>query len=61
MGKEETKLLLFAYNIVKLHKKLQRWGKPRGRVVKFVHSTSVAWGFLVRILGADLALLIKPC
>ena len=36
-------------------------GRPGGVVVKFAHFTSVAWGLPVRILGMDVALLIKPC
>ena len=35
-------------------------GRPQGRVVKFVHSTSAAQGFMVRILGVDMAPLIRP-
>ena len=31
-----------------------RGGQPCGQVVKVAHSTSVAWGSLVPILGADL-------
>ena len=30
------------------------WGQPSGAAVKFTHSTSVAWGSLVWIPGADL-------
>ena len=30
------------------------WVWPGGTVVKFTHSTSVAWGSLVQILGVDL-------
>ena len=33
----------------------------RGIVVKFAHSALAAQGSQVRILGADLALLVKPC
>ena len=36
------------------------WGWPSGIVVKFTHSALVARGLQVRILGADLAVLIKP-
>ena len=42
------------------HKK-QFKGRPSGVVVDFAHSTSVAWGLQVRILGIDPALLVKPC
>ena len=35
--------------------------RPGGGVVKFARSALVAWGSQVRILGVDLALLIKPC
>ena len=35
-------------------------GWPRGRVVKFARSTSAARGSPVQILGADMALIIKP-
>ena len=38
---------------------LRSW--PSGIVVKFGPSASVAQGSQVQILGADLALLIKPC
>ena len=36
-------------------------GWPSGTVVKFAHSALVARGLPGRILGADKALLIKPC
>ena len=36
-------------------------GRPVGAAVKFAHSASVAQGSPVRIPGADMALLIKPC
>ena len=36
-------------------------GQPGGVAVKFARSTLVAQGLLFRILGTDLALLIKPC
>ena len=35
-------------------------GWPGGVVVKFVHSTSVAWGLQVQILGADLHIAHQP-
>ena len=37
------------------------WGRPQGAVVKFTCSAWVARGSLVRIPGADMALLGKPC
>ena len=36
-------------------------GRPGGTAVKFTHSASAAWGSLVQIPGADMALLVKPC
>ena len=36
-------------------------GQPSGVAVKFVRSALVAQGSLVRIPGADMALLGKPC
>ena len=36
------------------------WGSPDGLVVKFMHSAFVVRDSWVRILGADLAPLIKP-
>ena len=36
-------------------------GQPGGSAVKFAHSASAAWGLSVRIPGADMALLGKPC
>ena len=36
-------------------------GWPGRVVVKFECSASAALGLLVRILGADLSLLVKPC
>ena len=36
-------------------------GCPSGTVVKFARSTSVAWASPVRIPGADMAPLGKPC
>lgn len=38
-------------------KKKKLLGPLRGRMVKFMHSASVAQGFLVQVLGMDL----KPC
>ena len=35
-------------------------GWPGVVVVRFVHSTSAAWGLQVQIPGMDLALLVKP-
>ena len=37
------------------------WGRPSGAVVKCAHFAFVAWGSLVRIPGADIAPLGKPC
>ena len=42
-------------------KKSRGGAQPGGTVVKFTHSASVALGLLVRIPGADMALLVKPC
>ena len=36
-------------------------GRPGGIVVTFMHSALAARGSQVRILGMDLALLVKPC
>ena len=36
-------------------------GRPGGTVIKFARSASAAWGPPVRILGADMAPLGKPC
>ena len=36
-------------------------GRPGGAAVKFAHSASVARGSPVRVLGADMAPLSKPC
>ena len=41
--------------------KSKAWGQPSGAVVKFTHSASETRGSPVRILGADMALLGKPC
>ena len=40
---------------------IKKRGQPGGTGVKFTCSTSVAWGLLIQILGADLVLLGKPC
>ena len=37
------------------------WGQPGGAAVKWAGSASWARGSLVRIPGADMALLGKPC
>ncbi|KYM52400.1 hypothetical protein A2U06_11205 [Fusobacterium necrophorum subsp. funduliforme] len=42
-------------------KMYDNWGRPSGAAVKFTSSASVAWGSLVRIPGADMAPLGKPC
>ena len=39
-------------------KKIGGW--LSGIVVRFTYSASVAWGSKAQILGADLALLVKP-
>ena len=36
-------------------------GRPGGAAVKFARSAAAAWGSPVWILGADMALLSKPC
>ena len=36
-------------------------GRPGEVVVTFMCSTAAAWGLPVQIMGADLALLLKPC
>ena len=41
--------------------KIRNRGQPCGPEVKFVHYASVAQGSPVWILGADPALLIRPC
>ena len=35
--------------------------RPGGAVVKFARSSLAAWGLPAGILGADMALLVKPC
>ena len=40
--------------------KSQLGGRPDGTVVKFARYASAAQGSLVQILGADVALLVKP-
>ena len=42
------------------HQKLKDVGWPGGIAVKFVRSTSAAWGSRVQIPGTDLAPLVKP-
>ena len=44
-----------------LKKIIKAWGWLDGTAVKFTHSTSSARGLPVRIPGADMALLGKPC
>ena len=42
----------------------EKWpcgGRPSGTAVKFARSASVAWGSLIQIPGADMAVLGKPC
>ena len=41
--------------------KVNPWGRSSAAVVKCVCSTSAAWGLLVQIPSADMALLGKPC
>ena len=45
----------------RLFKKLKRRDWPGGTAVKFTHSASATQGSLVRILGAHMAPLGKPC
>ena len=45
------------YSLIKIRKS---WGQLDGIVVKFARSALVAWGSQVRILGTDVAPLIKP-
>ena len=47
-------------NITK-SRNITSWGQPSGGVVKCAHSASAARGSLVRIPGADVASLGKPC
>ena len=42
-------------------KRLWLWGQPGGAAVKCACSTLAGWGSLVRIPGADVASLGKPC
>ena len=42
-------------------KTLTNMSQSSGTVVKFTHPASAAWGSLVWIPGADMALLGKPC
>ena len=42
-------------------KNKEQSGWPSGTVVEFAHSASAAQGLLVRIPGADMALLVGPC
>ena len=44
-----------------LLKNKQSWGQPGGATVKRTRPASAAWGSLVRIPGADMAPLGKPC
>ena len=54
-------LLLQSVFFKSIHYIKKFWGWPRSQVVKFTCCTLVAWGLLVRILGTDLAPLIKQC
>ena len=52
---EVVKCLLVIFTIITF------LGLPGGAEVKCARSASAAWGSPVRILGADMALLGKPC
>ena len=52
--------VFFAF-IYFLYLQRQIRSRPGGILVEFAHSTSVARGSWVQILGTDLALLVKPC
>ena len=55
MQKIQGYLLVATLQQAKLHhKNLFTGGLPGGTVVNFAHSTSMAWGSAVRILGVDL-------
>ena len=53
--------LVITNSIMYVLKIYRKGGWPGGAVVKCARFTLVAWGPPVRILGADMALLIKPC
>ena len=55
MGREEFQVFFWILRI------LCSWGQPSGAVVKFTHSASAARVSPVRIPGADMAPLGKPC
>ena len=44
-----------------IKKRLKYWGQPGGTVIKCTRSVSAAWGWQVRIPGANMAPLGKPC
>ena len=44
-----------------MDQKTKYWGRPRGGVVKFAGSASAARGLASSDLGAEMALLIRPC
>ena len=43
------------------NKRKEERDRASGAVIKFAHSASAAWGSLVQIPGAGMALLGKPC
>ena len=58
-GKHQGKLSSYFLNQRNKNEYPRGW--PGDAVVKCTHSTLVARGSLVQILGADMALLGKPC
>ena len=60
---KDSKLKIKSYSDQRLNikNKLQSRGKPGGAAVKYARSASAAHGSLVRIPGADMAPLGKPC
>ena len=50
-----------ARNVPNKYYKGMSGGQPSGAAVKFARSALVAWGLPVRIPGADMAPLGKPC
>ena len=57
----ESRFGLFLHNPDKIKYKIVVGGWPGGAAVKFACSVSAAPGLPVWILGADMALLGKPC
>ena len=54
-------MLMLLGNKIFTIRKGRYWGRLGGAEVKFARSASVAWGAPVRIPGADMAPLGKPC